>query len=181
MYQAPSEDDSGKQLKKAIGVSCRILAIREHSIKQLTQKLATKGFEPKVIRKALEWLQQENWLSEERFCGSFIRGKVAKGQGLLRIESELGRQKICSSIIERCIQEENIDWQSICEAVAQKKLKILLPSTKELSFFEGISKLDWQQLNTIKLKLERFLRYRGFTNDEITTTLRQCFAKQESI
>lgn len=181
MCEALSSDQFDKQVQKAISTSCRILAIREHSIKELRLKLLKKGFSSDVIKKSVEWVLQENWLSEERYCGSFIRGKAAKGQGRTRIETALQQQNINKLLIDKCFIEETIDWQHSCNIVGNKKLESLLPFNSSLQSQELIAELNWQQSSSIKMKLERFLRYRGFTNNEITTTIRQCFTQQESI
>ncbi len=181
MCETLSNDQFEKQVQKAISASCRILAIREHSIKGLKLKLAKKGFSAEVLEQSIEWVLQENWLSEERFCGSFIRGKVAKGQGRVRIEAELQQQNINQSVIDESFEQEAIDWRQLCLAAANKKLLSLLPAAGGENRREQIASLDWQQQSSIKLKLERFLRYRGFTQSEITITIRQCSSEQEFI
>ena len=181
MCEAHSNNQFDKQVQKAISASCRILAIREHSVKELRLKLLKKGFNDEVLDDTIEWVLRENWLSEERYCGSYIRGKSAKGQGRLRIETELLQQNIDEIVIANCFDEEAVDWQCLCDTVANKKLASLLPNVGSQQRFEKIAEMNWQQSNSVKMKLERFLRYRGFTQSEITTTIRQCFIKQESI
>ncbi len=181
MCETLSDDQFEKQVQKAINSSCRMLAIREHSIKELRLKLVKKGFSSKVLDKSIEWVLQENWLSEERYCGSYIRGKVAKGQGRHRIEAELQQQNIDELVIANSFEDEAIDWQQLCHTVANKKLASLTSSNANQHQVQPVAELDWQELSTIKMKLERFLRYRGFAQNEITTTIRQCFSKQESI
>lgn len=181
MCKALFDDQCDKQVQKAISASCRILAIREHSAKQIRLKLIKKGFSSDAINKAIEWASQENWLSEERFCSSFIRSKAAKGQGRLRIEAELQQQSIDELVIAKCFSEEAIDWLLSCKNVASKKLASLIPQHHFEQQTEDGDGFNWQLSNSIKMKLERFLRYRGFTNDEIIITIRQCFSNQESI
>ncbi len=82
------------EFKKAISSGCRMLAIREHSEKQIRLKLLKKGLGLQAVNHCLDYLNNENWLSETRFCNAFIRSKAAKGQGLIRIELELLQQNI---------------------------------------------------------------------------------------
>ncbi|MBV1909679.1 MAG: recombination regulator RecX [Kangiellaceae bacterium] len=169
MNQEIVDDATKEQTKKAINSACRMLAIREHSRKQLTEKLSKKGFNKECIAQAIEYLIQENWQSEERFCGSFIRSRAARGQGLARIEMELQLQGINSSLVEQCIVEEAIDWQQICTDAGEKK-------ARTLSGFDRSCGKNQRQIDMIqeRLKIERFLRFRGFSLDQIRTTIKHC-------
>ena len=139
-----------------------MLSIREHSQKQMSQKLTNKGFEPSVIASCIDYLVENDWLSDERFCNSFIRSKADKGQGLKKIRSELVLQGIEHQTIYQQLQEENIDWQNVCIKALKKKLGIFscddIP--KHITFRQ-------------KIKLENFLRFRGFSAEEIKVAIRQ--------
>ena len=155
-------------LNKAIASSCRILAIREHSEKQLRLKLEKKAFEKTVILACIHFLKEENWLSEERYCNAFIRSRVEKGQGLQRIRYELKQQDISRDIVQRQLDEEDIDWQLLCERVLRKK-KLLNGSLHQK--FETDAGVESQQSRELiakdRKRIESFLMYRGFSVDEI--------------
>jgi len=157
MNQETVDSLLAEEIKKAISSSCRMLAIREHSKKQIHDKLTLKGFSLPAIKSTLCYLVDENWLCEERFCEAFIRSKSNKGQGLLRIEAELRQQNICQSLIDKALSEELIDWQKICEQTLLKKIRVL----------------GWARLGSVRqdfkerVKLEKFLNYRGFFPNEI--------------
>ena len=115
--------ESAEKVKKAISSGCRMLAIREHSERQIRIKLIKKGFEREAINHCVDYLHNENWLSETRFCNGFIRARTGKGQGLNRIESELQGQNIDQTIIDRQLELEDIDWQQVCESALLKKMR----------------------------------------------------------
>ena len=166
--------------QKAINSACRMLSIREHSEKQIRAKLVKKGFDKKEIAESVEFLCQNSWLSNERFCGAFIRSRVNKGQGKVRIEFELLQNEIAQNLIDDAFEQENVNWQFECERILVKKI-ITFYTTNKISD-DGLSddstnddrflddeikiansKLDFKN----KLKIERFMKYRGFEHEEV--------------
>ncbi len=160
------------EVKKAIESGCRMLAIREHSEKQIRLKLAQKGFDLQAIKSTVDYLMTENWLSETRFCNAYIRSKASKGQGLVRIRAELQHQEIQQVVIDQELKEEDIDWQGVCEDVLIKKLKSTLGSRFELKQIDEPFEINKKKVKQ-KLKLENFLRYRGFSGEEIKIAMKK--------
>ena len=163
--------DASVELQKAIASGCRMLAIREHSEKQIRTKLLKKGFSKLVANLCVDYLLEHDWLSESRFCNVFIRSRANKGQGLQRIVAELAQQQIAQSIIKQELAIEEIDWQSICETTLLKKISVFPTYNKKI--INGTS--HYLQSVNIKefKKLENFLRYRGFSNEEIKFATKQ--------
>jgi len=171
MTEDVNSSETSEELQKAIASGCRMLAIREHSEKQIRTKLQKKGFSKPIINLCVEYLLEHDWLSESRFCNAFIRSRANKGQGLQRIVAELSQQQIAQSIITQELTIEDIDWQSICETTLLKKLSVFPPSDKEGS---DRTKQYLTSVTIKKLKkLENFLRYRGFSNEEIKFATKQ--------
>jgi len=161
--------------QKAINSACRMLGIREHSEKQIRTKLIKKGFEKEDIAKSVEFLCQNSWLSNERFCGAFIRSRVAKGQGKVRIEFELLQNEIAQTLIDESFEQEKVNWQFECERVLVKKIltfhstnKICDDGLSDERFLDDEIKIANKKLDyKNKLKIERFMKYRGFEHDEV--------------
>ncbi len=68
-----------KQIKK----DClRLLTRREHSRKEIEQKLALKGYQQKQVVEVLAELTKQSWQDDNRFAESFInmRSKKVSGQ-----------------------------------------------------------------------------------------------------
>ena len=173
-----------QKIKNATNSACRMLAIREHSHQQIKVKLAKKGYCDVSIEKTIKYLIQENWISEARFCESFIRSKSAKGQGLKRILHELRKENIHGSLIEQAMKEEPVDWSLLCKNVLSKKIKSLniesqvnvrsdvtddlIENNKETS---NVNNFHIRQKK--RMKLESFLTYRGFYHDEIRAAMKE--------
>ena len=66
----------------------RLLAVREHTGKEIRQKLSAKGYSAEEIDSAVLKLIAEKSLSEERFAESYIRSRLRKspeGKPILRM------------------------------------------------------------------------------------------------
>lgn len=159
-------------VQKAISSGCRMLAIREHSEKQIRTKLIKKGYSQEAVNASVTYLIDENWLSESRFCNAFIRSRASKGQGLVRINFELQQQGILQSLINAQLGLEDIDWQQVCEDTLLKKL---CSNSKKISAGRiGFTEPKPIPLNNNeRAKLESFLRYRGFSSEQIKRAVKR--------
>lgn len=75
--------------KEIRGVCLRLLAMREHSKKELQQKLAAKGFGRNDALEAIDELAREGFQSDARYAESYARSRILKGYGPIRIVYEL--------------------------------------------------------------------------------------------
>lgn len=160
-----------KALNRAIATGCRMLSIREHSERQLYLKLQKKKFDKNIINDCIDYLKTEGWLSNTRFCNSFIRSKADKGQGLTRIVSELEHHKIGSRTIEQQLLEEDIDWQENCYQVLKKKLLLAKHESIDIETKNRLSETFANAKE--RIKVENFLRYRGFSTTEISRAMKR--------
>jgi len=172
MLKSCGSTDTLALTQQAISSAMRMLAIREHSQKQLGQKLLQKGFEREIVNSCIGYLLENDLLSDTRFCNVFIRSKAEKGLGLQRILSELTQQEISQSIIEQQLASERIDWQLVCNRVLTKKL---FTSNRQFGAREVEPKRVKLSFKQYK-KIENFLRYRGFTIEEIKSSTKQYIA-----
>ena len=58
-----------------------LLARREHSRRELVRKLDARGFPAELVLRVLDELERTGVLANARFTDSFVRSRVAKGQG----------------------------------------------------------------------------------------------------
>ncbi len=128
----------------------RLLARREHSRRDLSQKLALRGFEHSDINAVLDALEQDDLLSEPRFIGSIVRTRSQRGVGPLKIIAELQRHGITQKEIEQDEDWQIIDWVQVAQ---QAKIK---------RFGE-----DTPQNMQEQSKQYRFLIQRGFLPEHI--------------
>ncbi|MCX2316079.1 recombination regulator RecX [Klebsiella quasipneumoniae] len=154
----PSSRRSGyaRLLDRAI----RILAMRDHSEQELRRKLASpimskNGPEaldvtPEELEQVVAWCIENRYLDDNRFVGQFIASRSRKGYGPARIRQELSQKGIARQAVEQAMRECDIDWVSLARAQAQRKYGEPLPS----AFAE-------------KVKIQRFLLYRGYLMEDI--------------
>jgi regulatory protein len=131
-----------------------LLARREHSRLELERKLATRGFPEAVIGPALDALEQSGVLVAHRFTESFIRSRIAKGQGPARIRAELAERGVAGEQAAEHLRGGDVDWQAAARAVRSKRFGAEPPR-------------DFRE----RARQARFLQYRGFTADQVRAAL----------
>lgn len=136
--------------KKIRHVALDFLSRREHSRFELQNKLLQKDFSRDAVEALLDTLSTENLLSDERFCEAFIRSRLAKGQGPIRIKEELRQRGIKDELITEYLDSQKKTWRTKVEAVRRKRFGDELPK-------------DFKE----RAKQMRFLQYRGFTTEHI--------------
>ena len=110
------------------------LAMREHSRKELHDKLKTKEYVEGVdIDELLNELEENNYLNEERFVESYIRYRASRGFGSVKISSELQLRGITSSTISIGLKDAEADWYQIAENQQGRWARVaMLSNTTEL-------------------------------------------------
>ncbi|PJD95703.1 MAG: recombination regulator RecX [Legionella sp.] len=142
-------------MTKAQECALRLLTRREHSTKELKEKLKQKGFLQEEIEAALVYCQHLNYQCDSRFTASYMRSRIAQGYGPLKILHELKQKGVEASLIEKELGKEQENWYSYAFNVWQKKYKGKKPS----SFIEV-------------QKQQQFLLYRGFDRDIIIKVIK---------
>lgn len=137
--------DASRIRNSALG----LLARREHATGELGRKLASRGFEKEATGRVLEELGSKGLLSDERYVTSFIRHHAGRGHGPARIRGGLREAGVAPELIDRLLDEAEVDWVETARDVRRKKFKAQ-PGT----FAE-------------RAKQARFLQYRGFSQDHI--------------
>jgi regulatory protein len=131
-----------------------LLARREHSRLELSRKLTARGFESPVVAAALDALEESGALAAERFTESFIRARVAKGQGPVRIRAELAQRGIGADAAEQLLKEADLDWRGLARTARAKRFGAALPR-------------DYAE----RARQARFLEYRGFDGAAVRAAL----------
>ena len=132
----------------------RYLSVREYSRKELAQKLvpyATERDDPTAL---LQWLQDQGFLSEERFVDAYVRRRSVR-YGSMRILRELQNHNLDESVLRRVQSEMQNDEFERAKRIWQKKF--------------GCKPLDIQE----KARQIRFLQQRGFSADIIRQVMSQ--------
>lgn len=128
-----------------------LLARREHSCKELQQKLQQRYPEHRGdIAEVLIQLQQQNYQNDSRFTEAYLRARLNKGFGLNRIRQELHAKGINEALASTCIQ--NLTTENNPQRIYNTWLKK----------FKTPPKTPQE-----KHKQMQFLRYRGFSQGDI--------------
>lgn len=64
-----------------------MLARRDHGRAELRVKMARKFGDSEELDAALDWCQEHDFLNDRRFAGFFVRSRIERGQGPLRIRA----------------------------------------------------------------------------------------------
>ena len=131
-----------------------LLSRREHSELELRNKLRLREFQDDEITIVIDYLIENDYLSESRFADSVYRTRVNKGYGKRYIENELTQKGVSSADIHTAALELDVDWYHQVEIVYKKR-------------FGDMPMAEQKE----KAKRIRFLQYRGFSTDEIFTVL----------
>lgn len=126
-----------------------LLARREHTCRELHQKLRKRFPNAELVANELVRLTDENLQSDARFAEDFLLARSNRGYGLMRVQQEMRDKGLSDSEISLAIKLAEIDWAAIAKDVYRKK-------------YGDIPSSD---LND-KAKRVRFMQYRGFDREE---------------
>ena len=122
-----------------------LLSLREHSRKELQQKLLLRDYALPDIVQVLDEFIKKDLQSDERFAEAYTRSRRLKGYGPERIQMELQQRGVSDELITAAIEGQDESWHEAALRVYQKKF-----GKTELKTFQE------------KIKRQQFMRYRGF-------------------
>lgn len=128
-----------------------LLARREHSVKELRNKLLIANFDSNDIEDVIAKLTEANLQSDERFAENYLRYRSQRGFGYQRIRQELKERGVDVDIINDVHNKAEIDWFTLAALARCKRFGEHNPDTYQ-----------------DRAKQQRFLQYRGFTHEQIT-------------
>ena len=94
-------------------VAVRLLAGREHARDELIRKLHQRGWSESQCETILDRLMALGLQSDERFAESFVRSRVQKAFGPVRIRAELQQRGIDRELIEQALRSDTPDWLAV--------------------------------------------------------------------
>lgn len=131
---------------KVKACALNLLSRREHSRKELKQKLLQRKFPLACIETVLDEVENAGWQSNQRFAEIFVQNRIRRGYGQLKIQYELRNRGLDEEwVLQLLAQDEDI-WQESLMALWQKKYAGKAVSVE---------------------KQMRFFQSRGFTNQQI--------------
>ncbi len=148
MSDINSAEQSALSLIK--GTCLSLLIRREHSQKELLNKLSAKGFDAEYILPVIAELAEQGWQSDTRYAESYTRHRLKQGYGAVVIRYELKQNGIASFDIDAVLLDITDSWLTLITEIYQKKYH----DNKKITLAE-------------RAKRTRFLLQRGFDNQLI--------------
>lgn len=126
---------------------------------EVENKMTEFNLIPEAKDEIMIYLIQHNFLSEERFARSFVRGKFnQKNWGKIKIRMELKKRKIPSKLIESVLSEiDQKDYMETLQSLFEKKKNTLKNERESLKK---------------KVKIRNYLLQKGFESEIIADLLR---------
>ena len=131
----------------------RYLARREYGADELVNKLVQRGYDHAVVKTVVQALAEAGLQDDARYTEAFIRSRVARGHGPVKIGGELRRRGVDGDAIESALREAT-DWFALARAQGERR-------------FGDARAEDWDE----RAAQARFLEQRGFTRDQIKAAL----------
>jgi len=141
-----------KQSKELRRHAIMLLTRREHSARELSQKLIARGYAAGLMPSLLQDLMQEGLQSDSRFAESYMRFRREKGFGPIHIRKELQQRGVSEDVISAIVDVRDQMWLEYLESARKKRFGQELP----------------QNLKD-RARQTRFLTNRGFSQDQIAS------------
>lgn len=149
-------------MTKSLDYAIRLLARREHSAYELTDKMKKKGYSQEEIKETLLECERLGLQSDLRFAEMVCRTRENQGYGPLKINYELQAKQIDQELIDATLNQEHEHWVACALQVWHKKYSNL----------QGVSFDELQ-------KRQRFLYHRGFSTAVIQDLMRHAELARE--
>jgi regulatory protein len=175
-----SIDPAKKEFNELFARGLRLLAMREHSVKELTKKLFDKSEKSlkvddaddadgsnssnssdrakvsDAIHAVIDDLLEKKYLSDERFTEVYIRSRGNRGFGPIKIEAELKSKGVSNNLIQDHLDKGAALWFDNAKTQYQKKY-----ADSPINDYSA-----WT-------KRANFMQSRGFTMEQIQVTVPQ--------
>ena len=159
MEDSPESNDRKPQRRRAeLSATQRALGLltrREHSRKELTRKLTSRGMDAAEVETAVEKLSCDGWQDDSRFAESLVRARSSGGYGPLRIRAELTTHGLDRETIASALDTFHGDWAENASDLVRRR-------------YGPVASLDLNQ----RRKAADFLLRRGFDAASIHTATR---------
>ena len=133
-------------------IAVRYLTRREYGIEELRQKLLQRGSDQAIAEKVVSDLADEDLVSDQRFTEMYVRTRMRRLFGPLKIRGELRSRGISDYLISQELSFEQETWFENASQWAEKRCH---------------GELDYAG----RVKLYRALMNRGFTHEQANVAL----------
>lgn len=126
----------------------KLLARRDHGHAELRMKMQRKLGDQAPLEPVLAWCQQHDFLNDRRFAEFFVRSRIERGQGPLRIRAELREKGLTNEVIQPALDAADCDWFALARETRLRRFREPPADQKE------------------KARQLRFLQARGFDAEQ---------------
>jgi len=134
-------------------LAVRYLGLREYGVEELKYKLRQRGAESGISGKVVDDLVENGLVSDLRFTEMYVRTRVRRMFGPIKIRGELRGRGIADSVIEESMPADAEIWVDM--------------ATQWLGKRHQGSELDYDE----RARIYRSLVNRGFTHEQANTAL----------
>lgn len=99
----------------------RLLGRREYSLAELENRIRRKWPEADEVGELVGQLAAENLVSDERYAEAFVRFRVQRHQGPLKIRSAMRSKGVADSIIATAMEAESGQWRDLALEWLQRR------------------------------------------------------------
>jgi regulatory protein len=110
MKRKPGDKTTEKPKPSAYNKALGMLTRREHSRRELRQKLDRSGYAGDEANEALDRLGEQRYQDDDRFAETLIRSRSAQGYGPMRLRAELKTHGLSDARIRSLLDAAEIDW-----------------------------------------------------------------------
>ena len=133
-------------------IAVRYLARREYGVQELRQKLVQRGADSTMADTVVSDLVDENLVSDQRFTEMYVRMRIRRLFGPLKIRAELRSRGVADHLIGAAMPDGEEAWFDTASQWAAKKHR---------------GELDYAG----RAKIYRSLMNRGFTHEQANIAL----------
>lgn len=133
-------------------IAVRYLGRREYGIEELRQRLVQRGADSGLAEKVVGDLADENLVSDQRFTEMYVRMRIRRLFGPLKIRGELRGRGISDHQIAQAMPDGQETWFDTATQWARKQYR---------------GEMDY----AVRAKIYRSLMNRGFTHEQANVAL----------
>jgi len=148
--------------QQCLDAAYRYLSYRQRSEAEMKQRLHQRGFDNKVIEKAIAKLKEQNLIDDFAFAQFWKNNRLSfKPKSKKLIQKELKDKKVATQIIGQATQD--IDDEGNAYKLGYSRMR-------------AIAHLDYPDFHR---RLSNYLSYRGFTYEVIKRTIALLWQERE--
>jgi regulatory protein len=132
----------------------RLLNRRDYGARELSERLAERGFSAATATVVIDHLLREKLLDDSRFAEHFVAYHANRGQGPVRIAHRLREAGVAAALITATVDASSAEWRRRCAEVRRKRFGAREPGS-------------WAERG----KQARFLAQRGFNSDQVRAAI----------